>query len=201
MTFQLLVLVAIAPVVCRREYDLVTFHAGKSRRAGVFAVAGLTAGLLLQVALAIGVLSTVAAVAPGLVALVQAGGAAFLVLLGLQTLREVASRQVEPPMVDTVGSNPWEEGLLLILRSHRIWGIVFVAFPALMHVRHPSLLASTMLVAGVGLVSLTVARAGLIVMARRVASGTRTPVNGALVALSGGVLVGLGARVWLAVLS
>lgn len=201
VTYQFLTFMAVAPMLWRREHNLVALHASMSRRAGLFAIIGLMAGLLVQIAVATATVGALATALPPMVSILQGAGAGFLVLVGLQTMKDVAASSPEGPRFEATTANPWEDGLLATLASARAWGVAVVVLPALLQVPELSLLAPMVLVAGLGLVCIGAVVWAILSIVRHGQPAAAVQMNKSLTALAGGVLVGLGARALIAVLS
>ena len=115
LTVSILLIVAPGP-----DFALTVRNAvARGRRAGAATAAGVTCGLVVwAVAAAAGVAALLVASHPAFVAL-RVAGATYLVLLGLQALRN-ALRGSEPAQVGRRGRSPYAQGFVSNLANPKI---------------------------------------------------------------------------------
>ncbi|MDH3633747.1 MAG: LysE family translocator [Gammaproteobacteria bacterium] len=102
--------------------------AARGFRAGIFAVLGMTAGAFVHVVLAASGVAAVLATAPIAFKIIQYLGAAYLIYLGIDLLRN--RHQVEPTAAYQDGVNDWQffrRGLLVDALNPKI-ALFFIAF-------------------------------------------------------------------------
>jgi threonine/homoserine/homoserine lactone efflux protein len=171
----------------------------RGRRAAQVTILGNLSGLVVHAtALAVGLSALLVASATAY-SVVKLAGAAYLVFLGLQSIRQArrtrsATDTTRPELVPKRG-NPYRQGLISTVLNPKP-ALFFVSYLPQFVDRHGSVTAQVILLAGIhiviGLVWLTTYAA---LVARLQAAITRPRVKAALERATGAVLIALGVRV------
>jgi RhtB (resistance to homoserine/threonine) family protein len=174
-----------------------------SRRGGIYTAAGVATGQLVwTIAVSVGIAGVLAASAPAFLAL-KLIGAAYLIYLGVQSLRAAWNRDVdtfagESPRLRVLPSRAFRSGLVSNLANPKMAAFFLSLLPQFVPAREGSVEGSLLLGAMFCLMTFAWLTGYSIVVDRARRLLSRQRIRRTIEAVTGGVLIAFGVRLALA---